>query len=153
MTNAENPLKPFDTLPKSATDLNSLDCDYNYNDDSFKVVFEGMMINFTSSVNKLNQLYEYFKISAGTDDDENDEENEVEEDITDVSDDDGIIFKDETKNELVSKPPPSRSISIVSMTQSKFWKDISVIYFSNFFFFCKKNINQFHELFYFQFSG
>merc|ERR1712223_551719 len=102
MTNAENPLKPFDTLPKSATDLNSLDCDYNENDDSFKVVFE-----------------------AGTDDDENDEENEVEEDITDVSDDDGIIFKDETKNELVSKPPPSRSISIVSMTQSKFWKDIS----------------------------
>lgn len=101
----------------------------------------------------MNQLYEYFKISAGTDDDENDEENEVEEDITDVSDDDGIIFKDETKNELVSKPPPSRSISIVSMTQSKFWKDISVIYFSNFFFFCKKNINQFHELFYFQFSG
>lgn len=81
----------------------------------------------------MNQLHEYFKISAGTDDDENDEENEVEEDITDVSDDDGIIFKDETKNELVSKPPPSRSISIVSMTQSKFWKDISVIYFSNFF--------------------
>ena len=140
MTNAENPLKPFDTLPKSATDLNSLDCDYNENDDSFKVVFEGMMINMTeiffflkSSVIKLNQLHEYFKISAGTDDDENDEENEVEEDITDVSDDDGIIFTDETKNELVSKPPPSRSISIVSMTQSKFWKDISVIYFSNFF--------------------
>lgn len=47
MTNAENPLKPFDTLPKSATDLNSLDCDYNENDDSFKVVFEGMMINLT----------------------------------------------------------------------------------------------------------
>ena len=96
----------------------------------------------------MNQFYEYFKISAGTDDDEN----EVEEDITDVSDDDGIIFKDETKNELVSKPPPSRSISIVSMTQSKFWKDISVIYFSNFFF-VKKNIYQFHEFFYFQFSG
>ena len=67
MTNAENPLKPFDTLPKSATDLNSLDCDYNDNDDSFKVVFEGMMINLTeniyiflkkSRVNKLNQLHE-----------------------------------------------------------------------------------------------
>ena len=88
----------------------------------------------------MNQLHEYFKISAGTDDDENDEENEVEEDITDVSDDDGIIFKDETKNELVSKPPPSRSISIVSMTQSKFWKDISVIYLTNFF--CKKKKSQ-----------
>ena len=100
MTNAENPLKPFDTLPKSATDLNSLDCDYNDNDDSFKVVFE-----------------------AGTDDENDEEENEIE-DITDISDD-GIIFKEETKNEL-PKPPPSRSISIVEMTQSKFWKDISV---------------------------
>ena len=124
VTNAENPLKPFDTLPKSATDLNSLDCDYNDNDDSFKVVFE-----------------------AGTDDENDDEEENEIEDITDISDD-GIIFKEETKNEL-PKPPPSRSISIVEMTQSKFWKDISVCTTINFTIFFEKvyKLKKFHDFF------
>ena len=84
----------------------------------------------------------FFQFSAGTsDDDENDEENEIE-DITDISDD-GIIFKEETKNELFPRPPPSRSISIVEMTQSKFWKDISVLLqsISRYFLF-KKESNQ-----------
>ena len=72
--------------------------------------------------------------------------------------DDGIIFKEETKNELFPKPPPSRSISIVEMTQSKFWKDISVLIQSilRYFLFKKKvnKLNQFHEFFkIFQFSG
>merc|ERR1719219_2855462 len=35
-----------------------------------------------------------------------------------------LFSKKKQKNEL-PKPPPSRSISIVEMTQSKFWKDIS----------------------------
>lgn len=95
---SENPLKPFDNLPKSATDLNSINPNNEYDDnDSFKVVFD------TGSSNS--------------------EENNVEEED---SSDGGIIFKEESKNELqLPKPPPSRSISIVSMTHSKFWKEIS----------------------------
>ena len=91
-----NPLKPFDLQPSSATDLSAYDQKGCENDDSFRVVFEQPS------------------------DDESEPEAEAEE-----SSDGGIIFQEETKDSNLQKPAPSRSISVVSMTNSKFWKEIS----------------------------
>lgn len=49
-------------------------------------------------------------------------ENPTDDECSQESDD-GIVFMDESKN--LNKPAPSRSVSIVSMTNSKFWKEIS----------------------------
>jgi len=49
-----------------------------------------------------------------------------EQDEAESESDGGIVFKDETPDpQILQKPAPSRSISIVSMTNSKFWKEIS----------------------------
>ena len=93
-----NPLKPFDVQPSSATDLSAYDDQKeetkDNEEDSFRVVFE-----------------------QPSDESEDD-------DIGEESSDGGIIFQEDSKSNL-QKPAPSRSISIVSMTNSKFWKEIS----------------------------
>jgi len=49
-----------------------------------------------------------------------------DEEVSDSESDGGIVFKDDTHDpQILQKPAPSRSISIVSMTNSKFWKEIS----------------------------
>jgi len=49
-----------------------------------------------------------------------------DEEVSDSESDGGIVFKDDTPDpQILQKPAPSRSISIVSMTNSKFWKEIS----------------------------
>merc|ERR1719219_1966932 len=49
-----------------------------------------------------------------------------EDEVSESESDGGIVFKDETPDQqILQKPAPSRSISIVSMTNSKFWKEIS----------------------------